>query len=390
MAISFLTGKPGAGKGLLGMQMVVDELRNTQRPILTNIPVRSVPWVNGRGLPQLGLLEFLRVRYGQTFGAEWRVRVLDDEQAGEFFRYRLVGINGESRLEQAVVQRRRMKDQPEEKCPIESFDTELLSKGPHLYLIDEAWKFWGSRNWQMTGEGVLFYTAQHRHAGDDVFILTQHTKQIETAIQRVAQEFWVVRNRSMLRVGMFRQPEDFRVAVFDSAASTSLPMYTKGFKLDREGLAQTYDTTAGVGLSGRMVGDAGRRKKGIPFWGLVALGVLLPCLAFFIIHKVLGKGAKALVAAVVPGGAAVRGSSVSNSWDRGLAERIMGPKAMAIGHGGSGLGVDPGDGLHLPGMGSGRVPVRSMTGFVRLGREYRVFLSDGEIVSSLERGRHFS
>src|ERR1017187_473971 len=381
MAITLLTGKPGAGKGLLSMDVIIDELRNSQRAVVTNLAVELVPWVNGKGQAQLGLLSYLRHKYaGITFGAEWRVRRLTDELAAEFYLWRLVGTGEGAVLTRAVpvCQQRNNGD----KGPILSFDTGLLAGGGHLYLIDEAWKFWSSRTWKDTGEGVLFYNSQHRKCGDDVFIVTQHAEQMETAIRRVVQEFWIVRNRSMMRIGLFRQPNDFRVGVYDSINGRS-PMMTKGFKLDVKGIAQTYDTTAGVGLAGRMVGDVGKKRKGIPFWVLVAVAVLVPCIVFAGVHKALIAAGHAVIPSVEIGHA---GAS-SNSWERGIVDKfrsIGAPRHLGLALGGYGL--------DNPSLAASRLvavlpPARLMTGIVRLPGHFLVLLSDGQTVDTAEPGR---
>lgn len=258
--ISFLTGKPGGGKGLLAMQQIIDELVKGTRPIITNLAVRVLPWVGPDWKPMIGLQQYLLKKYKKDFDVLKRVFVLDSEQAGEFFLWRV--IDGVLVKAEGVYKGEKLM----------SFDASLAERsGPVLYCIDEAWKFWNSRNWQRTGEGMMFYTAQHRHLGDDVLICTQHTKQIDPAIQRCAQDFWVVRNHGKMTFGMFRQPAVFSVCIYDQAPTGASidPMSRKMFTLDRAGLAQTYDTSAGVGLSGRLMADVGRGAKGMPWWLMI-------------------------------------------------------------------------------------------------------------------------
>ena len=293
--ISFITGKPGGGKGLLSMQQHVDELRLGQRPIITSLPVRVDPWVNGAWQPMIGLRNYLRREFKIDFDVEKRVFLLDDEQSAEFYLYRVI----DGKLVKADAEYKTTKDGERR---IMEYDTHLAAEsGPVFYCIDEAWKFWGSRNWQKTGEGMLFYGAQHRHFGDDVLIVTQHTKQIDPAIQRVAQDFWVVRNHGKMSFGMFRQPAVFSVCIYDQAptGASITPMSRKLFRLDKTGLAQCYDTSAGVGLSGRMMADVGSRAKGLPWWlMLVAVFALLT-----LVYGVLSFGGHALTHAMSKGGA---------------------------------------------------------------------------------------
>ena len=265
--ISFITGKPGGGKGLLTQQQHVDELEKGKRCIITSLPVRVDPWYNGNWEPMIGLRGFLLKKYGKDFEVGTRVFLLDDDQAAEFFLFRVI----DGKLVKAEAEYKTTKDGERR---LMSYDTSLAAKsGPVLYSIDEAWKHWGSRNWQKTGEGMLFYGAQHRHFGDDVLIVTQHTKQIDPAIQRVAQDFWVVRNHGKMSFGMFRQPAVFSVCIYDQAPTGAQiePMSRKLFTLDKAGLAQTYDTSAGVGLAGRMVADVGARTKGLPWYFMLVV-----------------------------------------------------------------------------------------------------------------------
>jgi hypothetical protein len=277
--ISFITGKPGGGKGLLTQQQHVDELQKGTRCIITSLPVRVEPWVNGRFEPMIGLRQFLHKKFGKDFDVGTRVFLLDDEQAAEFFLWRVI----DGKLVKAEAE---YKTSKEGERRIMGYDTSLAAKsGPTMYSIDEAWKHWGSRNWQKTGEGMLFYGAQHRHFGDDVLIVTQHTKQIDPAIQRVAQDFWVVRNHGKMTFGMFRQPAVFSVCIYDQPPTGASidPMSRKVFTLDKAGLAQTYDTSAGIGLSGRMMADVGARGKGLPPWLMVVAVFGLLALAWFVV-----------------------------------------------------------------------------------------------------------
>jgi hypothetical protein len=263
--ISFITGKPGGGKGLLSMQQLIDELRNGTRPIITSLAVKVEPWVSAGWQPMIGLRQYLLKKHSKEFDVTKRMFILPDEEAAEFFLWRVV----DGKLVKAEGEYKGTKDSG---ARLMGFDTKLASQsGGVLYCIDEAWKHWGSRNWQRTGDGMLFYGAQHRKFGDDVLICTQHTKQIDPAIQRVAQDFWVVKNHGKMSFGMFRQPAVFSVSIYDQAPTGASiePMSRKLFTLDRAGLAQTYDTSAGVGLSGRMMADVGSRTKGLPAWTMI-------------------------------------------------------------------------------------------------------------------------
>lgn len=269
MAITFITGKPGAGKGLVAVQEVVNELVLGHRPIITNLALRVEPWVTGDFRPRIGLRNFLLREYKKDFDVRRRVFVVPDEDVKEFFLTRRRPlVDGQPG---ALVKAQPVLNIKGGESKVVAFETAVATEsGGHVYIVDEAWHFWGSRSWQTTGEGLLFYNAQHRKFGDDLFVVTQATKQIDPAVHRLAQEFWLVKNHSKMSFGWFRRPSVFTIEIFENppTGSRQAPMSTKSFTLDREGLAQCYDTSAGVGLSGRSIADIGARKRGLPFWAM--------------------------------------------------------------------------------------------------------------------------
>jgi len=279
MSIHFITGKPGGGKGLVAMEEIVKELVNGERPIITNLPVQIEPWIRciRRGgktkrKPEIGLRNYLIQTHGSDFNVKERVFLLDDEtQTKEFYLWRKNGHG------LACAQWTHKQGQ-DGKVKLDAFDTELASKGGVFYVIDECWKFFNARDWQNTGPGVLFYSAQHRKLGDTLLLVTQHSKQVESQMRMVAQDFWVVRNHSKLKLGPFRQPSMFMVSTFESlptGGNTQEPMSRRVFRLDKEGLGACYDTAAGVGLQGGAGADIGEKAKGLPFWmiGLLIIAV---------------------------------------------------------------------------------------------------------------------
>lgn len=275
MSIHFVTGKPGGGKGLYSMKLIYDEIVGGNRPIITNLAVKLDPWLLN-GEPQIGLRGYLSKKHGNTFDIDNRLVLLSDEQCKEFFRHRGGGVVADVELEKGKVV---------------SFDTRpAMEGGGVLYVLDECWKFFGARDWQDTGKGVLFYASQHRKFGDDVLIVTQSSKQIDAALVRVAQDFTVVRNHGKEKLGPFRQPNVFTTSTFaepPSGALGQMPMERKVFRIDVKGLAACYDTSAGVGIMGRGSADTRERKKGVSIgWLLAGLVVVLVLLAM--LPKTLG------------------------------------------------------------------------------------------------------
>jgi hypothetical protein len=319
----------------------------------------------------IGLRAYLLKTYKKEFDVGKRMFLLSEDEASEFFLWRVV----DGKLVKAPCEYKGAGDSGPR---LMSFDTALAgSTGGVLYCIDEAWKFWGSRNWQRTGEGMLFYGAQHRKFGDDVLICTQHTKQIDPAIQRVAQDFWVVRNHGKMTFGMFRQPAVFSVSIYDQAPTGASiePMSRKLFTLDRAGLAQTYDTSAGVGLSGRMMADMGARTRGLPPWMMIVavFGILA------LVYYGLSFGSKMLTHAMTKAA-----TPVTQQITKGLGQKVGGVRSSNVVADATTvvIPVRPLEGGILQTVVPARTNEIFCRGYFLHGSRVMVFLSDGRIADS--------
>ena len=278
--ISFVTGKPGGGKGLVAMREVIAELVHGERPIITNLAIRIEPWVRigkVRGKrtvkSEMGLQAYLMREYGQDFNVRRRVHILPDDQVGEFYLYR---VDTESwKLVKSDAKR-------DAAGRVVEYSTEnALRWGGVLYVVDEAWKFYGARSWQDTGKGVLFYGAQHRKLADRWLIVCQNTKQVDTALRQVAEDFWVSVNHAKKKLGVWRQPEVFQLLIYGEVPTgAGEPMSRQVFRLDKIGLGGTYDTSGGVGVVGGGTADIGERAKGMPIWSIAAGLLLLGALCY--------------------------------------------------------------------------------------------------------------
>ena len=274
--ISFIVGKPGGGKGLVALKEIISELVNGERPIITNLAIRLEPWVRvirrrGKAVykPEIGLRAYLCREYGQDFGAAERVHLLEDSQVSEFFLYRvhegkLVKIESVARDNAGRV--------------VEYDTKNALLWGGVFYVVDEGWKFFGARNWQETGKGTLFYGAQHRKLSDRWALVCQSSKQIDSALRQVTEDYWVCTNHGKKRMMLWKQPGVFQVAVYgEPPAPGSEAMTRNVFRLDKVGLGGCYDTSGGVGVAGGSGADLGEKTKGLPVWtlllGIVCVGV---------------------------------------------------------------------------------------------------------------------
>ena len=144
MAITFITGKPGAGKGLVAVQEVVNELVLGHRPIITNLALRVEPWVTGDFRPRIGLRNFLLREYKKDFDVRRRVFVVPDEDVKEFFLTRRGPLaDGQPG---ALVKAQPVLNIKGGESKVVAFETAVATEsGGHVYIVDEAWHFWGSR-----------------------------------------------------------------------------------------------------------------------------------------------------------------------------------------------------------------------------------------------------
>jgi hypothetical protein len=315
MALRMICGKPGHGKGLVSVQEAVTELVQGEGVIIGTLALRVEPWCTRKTFePRIGLRNYLLREFGKDFDVRNRVKILDDEDGGTFFLHRRKARPEKGQPAEWLKSDCKMVTKGED-TKVVSFDTAPgIDSGRHMYFVDEAWHYFGSRSWQKTGEGLLYYNAQHRRFGDDVFFVTQNTKQIDPAVHRLCQEFWKVKNHAKMVIGWFKRPAIFTLEIYEDPpnGSTQRPMTKKVFKLDVAGLAQCYDTSAGVGFVGGGTADLGERRRGLPFWLMPAGVVVAGLLCWYALRGVSWGLGRALVGsthqmqhaagAVMPGG----------------------------------------------------------------------------------------
>jgi Zonular occludens toxin (Zot) len=272
--IHFISGKPGAGKSLYCMRLIVDELRRSNRPIVTNLPIK------------IGELnDYLQDDPCDVVG---RVFLIDDDEMGRFWEFR--------GSRKAVYTN-------------DSYKVEADDIGV-FYVLDELHIKFNARAWASTGKGALFYLSQHRKIGDDVICATQSINNVDKQFRSVAQDFTYISNNSKKRLGPFRLPPLFsRSTYLQPKTGNEIACLTGYFRLDIQGLARCYDTAAGVGVIGRSGADTKQKVGGLAwYWAFGALGLI--SLGVFWAAKLGATGmtsllggfpsAPAIVSAVVP------------------------------------------------------------------------------------------
>jgi hypothetical protein len=267
--ISFITGLPGAGKGVYAVLRIIDVLRTTEKPILTNFAIELYPWVRKlgrrRSRGEKGLLAHLHDTYGETFGAEKRIFTLTDEQMQYFYCWR---VNHDGKLVEIQANRDARTGN------IVSIDEAAFTETqPCYYLGDEGWKFWNARDFQKIDRGLQFYNAQHRKAGDDFDITAQAASQIDKQMRVLVQEYHTLVNHGYRKMGVFRQPNVISVVISNEPPelrSKTLTALPKVIKFDAQGIGGSFDTAKGAGVQGAGA-DIERKRKGLPWWGLPVL-----------------------------------------------------------------------------------------------------------------------
>lgn len=352
MSIHFISGKPGGGKSLYGLKLIVEELVLGKRAIFTNIPL-NVPALN----------VYLQERYPGASVDIFRIRILADEEVALFWTFR-----------PGAVRIPRLTKEQWVRGELPSYAG--ASDGGVMYVIDEVHNFFGARQWAQTGQDVLFYLSQHRKLSDTVICITQAIGNVDKQFRSVTQDFTFLRNLSKESYGRFRLPGIFVRKTFSSPPTdTAQPMETGTFRLDVSGLASCYDSAQGVGIHGRSA-DKGEVGKGLSMWWYFVLVAVAAVVIFGVVPRVVAgvftRPLRALPVVGVVGSSKVGTSAVVSRSEYQMPSQnvVFAPPV-----------VTPPVEREL------KAVVREMTGFVKLDRGYLILLSDGETVSTAEPGR---
>ena len=245
--IHFITGRPGAGKSYYAMTLLVKECINTTRFIVTNLAV------DGEKLAQ-----YLHDNHdGNTFDILNRLHILDDEEIQFFYCHR-------NPLKPALE----ITYNPKNKKP-QSYDAAgAAGDGGCLYILDEVHLAFAARDWMMMGNACVFYCSQHRKLSDDILLVTQHCKLVDSQLRALAQDWITIRHHAKEMLFFWKQPNVFTKQVFLNMPTANEKPQEKGwFKLDMK-IAELYDTAVGVGIHAEN-SDADKtmdNRRGLPFW----------------------------------------------------------------------------------------------------------------------------
>lgn len=273
MAIKVLFGPGGSGKSLFQMQIIVKQLRESRRNIVTNLAIK---------VPEF--CAYLEKHYpDESLDLLGRLRILTEDETFEFWKYRgrLIWTGTEYDM--------------------------IEDKGVNgvCYIIDEAGVSgfsatgWAAKVGQSTrGERCLWYLDQQRKFGDDVFASTngRTPSQIAKPFRDKAHGFIKLWNGYLAQFGIFKGRGRFEWKEFlEEPGPKSEPILNGVYHIDE--LAECYRTQDGVGVIGNAA-DKGARAKGIPIlWVIPAALVLALCCVF--VPWLLGKGASSYIGGTV-------------------------------------------------------------------------------------------
>ncbi|MCX6972256.1 MAG: hypothetical protein NTV93_19185 [Verrucomicrobia bacterium] len=262
MASRAISGRPGGGKSLYSVKLLLRELFETERPIVTNLPLRLE-----------NIVKYCLAHDRDDIDVYSRIQILPDDDVPEFWRFR---GNGVEPLPVCSNEQYKKGERP-------AFDSVL--PGGVCYFIDEVHDFLNSRNWQKTGDGCLYYISKHRHLGDDVFWITQAVKNVDSQFRSVTQDYTYCRNYAKEKYRGFTKGKYFTASTYLEPL-TWAQLHLNGdyqesekFTLDKE-IANCYWTS-----KQKLKADSGDSAKGINikwvFGGIGLICVLLILVAIY-------------------------------------------------------------------------------------------------------------
>lgn len=242
------------------MRLIVEELRSTNRPIITNFP-----------LIKAKLAEYMTEEYGESFDILTRVILLETkDDLSNFYRVRKVNQDGSLHF---------LDVENDSKGKAVAYDIDGAQDGGVYYLLDEVHIVFGARDWQEMGRALLFYTSQHRKLGDTVILISQVPKNVDSQLRGIAQDFSVLRNHGMEKFLIFKQPSMFARMTYmnmPTGGKGDSPLEQSYFKLNIK-QANCYETARGVGIGPKDGAQADKGKdsrKGVHIFWVIPMMII--------------------------------------------------------------------------------------------------------------------
>jgi len=289
LSVSLITGLPRHGKSYYAVLQCLEELRRSERYVVTNLP--------------LDLAEL------QSFCDQWiekfvdvsaRVRVLSAAETAEFWLYDPGGdICKGNLLFKPEVKEWQRSLKPRREIYVPDFSSRQHPGYPGcLAVIDEAHIFFDSHHWQEIGTDCSYFISQHGHLRYDIMFITQHPSKLAKRLKVDLEEWTVVTNLGKVKQWQgVTLPGWFMRQTYAGSPDDPQPGIpeTGRFCLKAETVGKLYSTSAGVGLSGRVdteekkVGKHWSRAAVVCGVGLV-LAIVLPLIALKSMGALVNKG----------------------------------------------------------------------------------------------------
>ena len=275
--INFICGRPGGGKSFYCVIQLCRELELTERHIVTNLPLN------------LGALaEWCQENIEKPVDLSKRLLVLPDDQVCRFWLYE----PGEPALKARWCP---LGDERQD-CP--DFRERQARSPGCFYIIDECHLHFGARQWQQVSGDAEYFMSQHRKLKCDVFLVTQHPEKVDKNFRRNAQDFTVLRNLGNERFafGTALHGRIRRATYLGMPSGSEKPMETAVLSLDVKRYGGLYDTSAGVGMVGRVDTKEQKRGRSVWFLGFPLVGGVLAVVALlFLFNRGIGWATSAML-----------------------------------------------------------------------------------------------
>lgn len=268
--IHFVTGRIGGGKSYFTVGQIIEELRRSDRFIVTNVRLR------------LDELEaYMQREFGENTkgepGEPWtaRVRLLTDLEAKRFWLYPAPGSDITERVQEGASE----KGEPLIDFPKWDQFKAPMERGT-FFVIDEVHDHFNAREWQKNHKDGIYWASKHRHLRQDALLVTQHPELCDKNFRRLSQDFTVLRNFGNEPLLGFRFAGRFRRATYlnEKKPGDKQDSLDKGwFKFDSK-IAACYFTHGTTGIVSRMDVKESKGKGRSPWWLLVYVAVFAAAL----------------------------------------------------------------------------------------------------------------
>lgn len=261
--IRMVIGLPGGGKTYYLVTKIIEELRYTDRHIVTNCQELLLPRLRE-------YLQEMDPDRAEPIDLDERLTIIDKEDTFRFYRFRSGGL---------VLPPMRENGEDGKKLKREAFMAGVVDyfrpiverpewSKPVSYFITEAHDYFNAQDWQEVGRGAQYYATKHRHLHDELVLETQLVEQCDASMRRLVEQTHEIENHYQRSFGLFSARGCFKRRVFfKMKGPSSVPYETSEFRLDAKGYGSCYETTGALGLMDRGAESKGfGRTKKLPWW----------------------------------------------------------------------------------------------------------------------------